>query len=138
MNKISKIDTCGHLRKSLRSLENYPKFLYTLNSGGSICSAGYSAVDDVTNPGFSLLELYLATGFALSIEKQKDVNKSFSSYSLKHMCEVYIEDETLDSQYISNGAMITAMIIAGFDSFTDCGPNVFFNAKTPKVSRYKA
>lgn len=66
----------------------------------------------------------------------KSLNKRHSSYSLKHVVENIIGD------YVSNGELISAMIILGY-SFKIAhydSPNCYFNvsAKYKKHPRYRA
>jgi len=59
-----------------------------------------------------------AQAFVKLLEKSKRNNSSFTSYSLKHSAEDYLNFNAKDKYkdtYVSNGALICAMILAGFE-----------------------
>lgn len=67
----------------------------------------------------------------------KSINKNHTSYGLKHLAERRarkVSDNEVN--YISNGALILAMVDAGFRFVRDSdGPNVFFNVSERALKR---
>jgi hypothetical protein len=61
-----------------------------------------------------------------TLEKRKYINREYSSYGLKHQVE---RDMRKYTTYISNGALIQAMLEEGFEAII-IGPNGYFNYKT--------
>jgi hypothetical protein len=67
-------------------------------------------------------------------EKRPRINKTSSSYGLKHQAERLHRDRAIE--YISNGMLIAAAIHLGFDTRRD-GPNAYFNIIFPEQKRRK-
>jgi hypothetical protein len=63
-----------------------------------------------------------------NLSKTKTINKSHSSYGLKHIVEKKI------GQYVTNGELIYAMYLEGFD-IKRHNLNCFFNIKTSDVKK---
>jgi hypothetical protein len=67
--------------------------------------------------------------------KRKTINKKYSSYRLKHLCEAWLESKGNDT-YISNESFCFAANEMGFESKQtfEGSPNYFFNLKfDPRV-----
>lgn len=59
---------------------------------------------------------------------QDNVNKSYSSYGLKNICEEYLKSFNFKNTYISNDAFIAAMVDSGYKvKEIHNSPNFFFN-----------
>ena len=70
-------------------------------------------------------KFWINEGFA---RPRKTINKRISSYGLKHLAERQV------GSYISNEALIQAMLESGFRAQQICGtPNYFFNVKLTEV-----
>jgi hypothetical protein len=70
-------------------------------------------------------KFWINEGFA---RPRKTINKNISSYGLKHLAERQV------GSYISNEAMIQAMLESGFRAQQISGtPNYFFNVKLTEV-----
>lgn len=63
-----------------------------------------------------------------NLSKTKTINKSHSSYGLKHIVENKI------GQYVTNGELIYAMFLEGFE-IKRHNINCFFNIKTSEVKK---
>jgi len=62
------------------------------------------------------------------MEPRKTLNPDVGSYTLKHIAEDYLGD------YVSNGELIAASILSGFEHRRGTGflnPNVYFAIRTP-------
>lgn len=69
------------------------------------------------------------------LEKTKTINRRISSYELKHLVEKQVEASgTPCKGYVSNGELIYAMILEGFE-IEVCGMNAFFNVSSRSVKR---
>lgn len=77
------------------------------------------------------------------IKHRKTINNKYTSYNLKHSVERYYRHhlKTQEPNYISNGAIIVAMLQSGFEYRTDTeyfrnvgseSLNLYFNAKIPR------
>ena len=70
------------------------------------------------------------------IQKIKTINKSSSSYGLKHIVERYLK-ATKTGYYVSNGIFIAAAISCGF-RYKECdkknSQNLFFNMSEKSLS----
>ena len=112
----------------------------SLENGGFINSIGYypesnqKIKDDKINY-INMEEVKLAYEYvSKNFEKSEKLNKLISSYKLKHLVEKAI------GTYISNGALILAMSLAGFkfdDSLSSSSEiiNVYFKVKE-RLSNY--
>lgn len=102
------------------------KIIVELSNGGIINSFGYLKKDDNIRSEDSYIaakEVNIAYSYIIkNFKKAIKINKKFSSYALKQIVE-----KQLDT-YVSNGAFILAMSLAGFKFDYDSNePNVHFN-----------
>tara|TARA_R110000796_G_scaffold252631_1_gene389289 strand:- start:190871 stop:191227 length:357 start_codon:yes stop_codon:yes gene_type:complete len=69
--------------------------------------------------------VYLVVFIERFFEKRKTFNRNISSYGLKHAIERCLNNEV----HISNGELIAAMLLCGFDykQFHQKGLNCYFN-----------
>lgn len=77
-----------------------------------------------TNKKIDIIRPFLSE----NLSKTKTINKSHSSYGLKHIVEKKI------GQYVTNGELIYAMFLEGFD-IKRHNINCFFNIKTSEVKK---
>jgi len=100
INKNTVIDANGY-----RTLKNS---IPTNNDSQSLCSINESEMDS-------------AMIYVSMLKKHKNINHTISSYGLKHRAEEYLRNalKREENNYISNGAMIVALIESGFDYKTD-------------------
>lgn len=87
---------------------------------------------------FPVEQLDWASDFALSCGNPiQNINKRHSSYGLKHLAERRAKRlSNNEINYISNGALILAMVDAGFRFVRDGdSPNVCFNVSERAIKR---
>ncbi|PHR45992.1 MAG: hypothetical protein COA32_12165 [Fluviicola sp.] len=80
----------------------------------------------LNNKTVKLIRSFLSENFS----KSKSINKTYSSYGLKHIVEYKI------GEYISNGELIYSMFMEGFD-LKRHNINCYFNIKTSEVKKFQ-
>lgn len=99
---------------------------------------GFNGISDFKIATLDLSQIYWASDFSHACgEPIKAYNRNRTSYGLKHIAEHrsarYPDGEC---RYISNGALILAIINAGFSFKRDgTSPNVFFNVSEGAIRR---
>lgn len=103
---------------------------------------GFKGHEPLNISSFDKIQLDWALDFAQACgEPVRTINKNHTSYGLKHLAErrakILSDNEVY---YISNGALILAMIHAGFRFVRDgVSPNAFFNVSERTLKKiYKA
>lgn len=120
----------------LRMLEDHPHLHhhgygteYFINGHGARSSMAASRTELAGTVAAG--EFLRAHAFLQKIKKIDTVNRSRSSYGLKHVVEKIAFDlggQILPANYITNGALIAAALYNGFDLHRiDHGPNAHFN-----------
>lgn len=69
--------------------------------------------------------------FLKTLPRRATINKSRSSYGLKHSVEEYLRGKGADDTYVTNGMFIAAAAHLGFKIAVD-GPNAYFNITDKK------
>lgn len=99
---------------------------------------GFNGSSDFKIANFEFSQLDWASDFAYACgEPITTYNKNHSSYRLKHLAEQRAAYYSAgECRYISNGALILAMIDAGFSFKLDGNsPNVIFNVSERAIRR---
>lgn len=126
MNELEK-----YLKEKWMSYDGEPD-LFGLTPGG------FNGTSDFKIANFELLQLDWASDFASACgEPITTYNNNHSSYGLKHLAEQRAARYSAgECRYISNGALILAMIDAGFRFKRDGNsPNVIFNVSERAIRR---
>ena len=96
---------------------------------------GRGIVDDGAGPGINLAQFEAALAWTLTnLRRRQTLNTRTSSYTLKHHCESMV------GRYISAGAMIAALVAAGF-TVERCHPtskNVWCNVSIESVKALRS
>lgn len=103
-----------------------------------LTNGGFIGVNPLEISDFNKLELNAARDvIACYLVPISSINKTHSSYELKHLIERILADETNQQiNYVSNGALILAMYDAGFQICRiSNSPNCFFNVSERSVKR---
>lgn len=145
---FDKFEDALELAQSLNNIELTYKNKYITLSTGAVVNAsgifinskGHKTSDATDSSEFNMLQIEKAKLFIESImDKRETINKSVSSYSLKHRVEeflyFYFKGE---NNYISNGEMIVALGNCGYKiKEIPNSPNIHTNHKTLKDFKSK-
>lgn len=103
-----------------------------------LTNGGFIGTSPLKISSFNKLELNAARDvIECNLVPISSINKTHSSYGLKHLIERIIANETNQQiNYVSNGALILAMYDAGFRICRmSNSPNCFFNVSERSVKR---
>lgn len=118
----------------MNELEEYMSHYWEGYDGESdligLTPGGFNSEKELSISNFDKAQLDWALDFAHACgEPTQRINKNHSSYGLKHLAErraAKLSDGEV--RYISNGALILAMVDAGFEfRKIEDTPNVYFN-----------